>query len=120
MSLNNPAIVIGVTATDQASQVLQQVDGAVTNTTSKIDSSSAKAATSTEKASSKIVKSYATIATSIAGLTAGIVGFATSFDTIEKAKLRASQAALTYEKSVAKLNKMAEEGKVTEEEYERQ
>ena len=113
---SNSSIVIGVSAVDTARQTLQAVDDKIKQTTTIVEESGSRITSIGQK----IKDNWQNLAATATGLTAGVVGFATSFDVLEKAQTRADQANLTYEKSLAKLNEMKEDSKITSEELARQ
>lgn len=91
---SNPAVVIGITATDTARSVLQQVDQKIADTATKIDDAGQKVITRTQLMSTNVRKHFGDILQSAAGLGAGIVGFATSFSTLDRAQANSQAATL--------------------------
>jgi hypothetical protein len=112
---SNPAISIGVTATDTASHVLQGVDKQIANTGHTVETTSSKIISKTDKMAASFKTNFTNIATSVAGLGAGIASFAASFGTLERAQNTADQANITYQKSLERLSKLQEGGKATTE-----
>jgi hypothetical protein len=110
---SNPQVTIGVSAVDNAKQVLEGVDSKVSQTADIVVKSGDKMQSKTAQASSAILKNWQGLATGAATLGAGIVSFATSFDTLEKAALRTDQAQLTYSRSLERLNDLQKSGKAS-------
>jgi hypothetical protein len=115
--INNPAVVIGVTAIDTAKDVLAGTDAAVQNTVNQIEQSGNRLTTKFSEVSARFRQNASQILQTTAGLGAGIASFATSFDTINKAQIQADRAALIYRKSLADLNKAHDEGKLSADEF---
>jgi hypothetical protein len=116
MSISNPAITIGVSAVDTAKDVLAQTDANVKRTTDSIEQSGNKLTTKFTEVSARFKQNMSSILQTAAGLGAGIAGFATSFDTLERAQVAADRANLTYSKSLERLNEMQASGKASAEE----
>jgi len=112
---SNPAIVIGVSAVDTASAVLDQVDKRVLETSQVIEQEGEKTISKTQQISDAFKENYTQIATGIAGLSAGIIGFSTSFSVLERSQLSADKANLTYQRSLDALNKLQASGTATSE-----
>jgi hypothetical protein len=110
---SNPAVTIGVSATDTASEVLDQVDRKVSILNTDIETTSTSASDKVNTATSNIKANWASLAEKATGMVAGIAGFATSFDTLERAQVKSDQANLTLQKSQEALAKLQDSGTAT-------
>lgn len=108
---------IGVSAVDTAKDVLAQTDQNIKRTADTVVSQGSRVESASTSMAARFRANAASIMTTAAGLGAGIVGFATSFDTLERAQVAAGRANLVYEKSLDRLKEMHEEGKVSAQEY---
>jgi hypothetical protein len=117
---SNPAIVIGVSAVDTSKEVLSNVDSNVKHITETITAENEKIVSKTQQLTTKFREHGVEIARSTAELSAGIVGFATDFDVLGRAQVKASQSTLSYEKAQAKLEAMQKSGKYTAEQLAQQ
>ena len=133
---SNPAISIGVTATDTTRQVLRNVDQKVKQTTNIIETESNRAVGATNKLGAAFQANAGTILTSVAGMGAGITSLAITYNNLEDVQIavaaqetalaRASdtlarrhtsveQAALSLAKAQDRLKNLQESGKATAE-----
>jgi uncharacterized phage infection (PIP) family protein YhgE len=113
---SNPAVTIGVSATDTASEVLDQVDRKVSVLNTDIETTSTSASDKVNTATNNIKTNWASLAEKATGMVAGVVGFATSFDVLERAQVKSDQANLTLQKSQEALEKLQNSGKATAQE----
>jgi hypothetical protein len=115
--MSQPQIEIGISAIDLSGGVLNQVDSRVSASARSVILSNEKMARSTLRVSEVTRQRLQSIAIGAAGLASGIAGFATSFDTLERAQIGADRATLVYEKSLERLKEMQDEGKVSAVEF---
>lgn len=107
---SNPAINIGISATNTAKAVLDDVDKSIRNTTNIVETEGNKTISKSRQIADAFKANFMSIGMAATGLAAGIVGFATSFSTLEKAKVSAERATLLYNKSLERLKEMQDKG----------
>lgn len=113
---NNPAVVIGISAVDNAQAVISGVEKKVQESAGKIDEAGTQVQSRWSQVASNFKANALKITTAAAGITAGIIGFATSFDILEKTQATANAMQVTYERSLQRLQKLKDSGKASADE----